>query len=126
MSYILKSDLCELQSIVISPSVVKVGGSAEYVNGKLYFYLKSSQEPFSISEKLLAVVRASIVEVDCDNTLTYANGENVYEHATVPTGIVNKTSASRRLVGYVRHPEGNTYPVGTSKIQIRYTGSNEV
>lgn len=126
MAYELKSELCDIESLIIKPGVAKVGGAAEIVNSKMYFYLKSSESPLNVNELLVGVARAAVVEVDCDNTLTYANGESVYDHLTVPTGIVNKTSASRRLVGYVRHPEGGVYAVGTTKIQIRFNGNNEV
>jgi len=126
MAYELKSELCDAESLVIKPGSAKTAGAAEIVNGKIYFYLKGSASPYDATEQLLGITRAAVVEVGCDNTLTYANGESVYEHATTPTGEVNKTSSSRRLVGYVRHPEGGTYAVGTTKIQIRYNGNNEV
>lgn len=126
MAYLLKSELCDTESLIIKPGVAKTGGASEIVNGKMFFYLKSSESPLNVNETLLGVTRAQVVEVDCDNSLTYSNGENVYDDPTTPTGIVNKTSASRRLVGYVRHPEGGTYPIGTTKIQIRFNGNNEV
>lgn len=126
MAYELKSELCDAESLVIKPGSAKTAGAAEIVNGKIYFYLKGSESPYNASEQLLGITRAAVVEVGCDDTLTYANGENVYDHATTPTGVVNKTDTARRLVGYVRHPEGGSYPVGTTKIQIRYNGNNEV
>lgn len=126
MAYELKSELCDAESLVIKPGSAKTTGAAEIINGKIYFYLKGSANPYDATEQLLGITRAAVVEVGCDNTLTYANGESVYEHATTPTGVVDKTSSSRRLVGYVRHPEGGTYPVGTTTIQIRYNGNNEV
>ena len=108
MAYELKSELCDAESLVIKPGSAKTTGAAEIINGKIYFYLKGSANPYDATEQLLGITRAAVVEVGCDNTLTYANGESVYEHATTPTGVVNKTSSSRRLVGYVRHPEGGT------------------
>lgn len=126
MAYELKSELCDAESLVIKPGSAKTAGAAEIVNGKIYFYLKGSASPYDATEQLLGITRAAVVEVGCDNTLTYANGENVYDHATTPTGVVNKTDTARRLVGYVRHPEGGSYAVGTTKIQIRYNGNNEV
>ena len=126
MSYFLKSELCDTEQLIIKPGSAKTAGAAEIVNTKMYFYLKSSESPYDATEQLVGITRAAIVEVGCDDTLTYANGESVYDHATTPTGTVNKTSSSRRLVGYVRHPEGGTYAVGTTAIQIRYNGNNEV
>lgn len=126
MSYLLKSELCDAESIVIKPGSAKVAGDPVIQNTVLGFYLKSSESPYDADEPLLVITRAAVVEVDCDDSLTYANGEKVYDDDVTPTGIVNKTATDRRLVGYVRHPEGGSYAVGTTAIQIRFNGNNEV
>lgn len=85
--------------------------------------------PVTVTEANVAAVfvhEADVVEVDCDNTLTYTSGEPVYDADAAPTGSVNKTSgAGRKKIGIVSHPEGNVYAVGTAKIHIRFI-PNEV
>lgn len=96
-------------------------GTALYINLQYVFPVTNT----TANEPATYVLEADVVEIDCDNSLTYASGEAVYDHPTVPTGAVNKTSTSRKKVGVVSHPEGKTYPTGTDRIQIRFI-PNEV
>jgi hypothetical protein len=97
-------------------------GTALYIDTTQYMFPVTD---VTANEAATFVHEADVVEVDCDNTLTYISGQSVYDHATVPTGVVNKTATARKKVGVVSHPEGATYAVGTTKIQIRFI-PNEV
>jgi hypothetical protein len=97
-------------------------GEAIYFNSQYVFPVTDTEA----NKAATYVVAADIVEVDCDNTLTYTSTQAVYDNDTTATGSVNKTSgAGRKKIGVVSHPEGKTYPVGTTKIQIRFI-PNEV
>jgi hypothetical protein len=97
-------------------------GEAIYFNGQYVFPVTATEA----NKAATYVLEADVVEVDCDNTLTYTSGQAVYDNDTTATGSVNKTSgAGRKKIGVVSHPEGKTYAVGTTKIQIRFI-PNEV
>lgn len=67
------------------------------------------------TEKGLIVVKG-LVEVDCDNTISYNVGEKVYDDLTTPSGIVNKTSGVRRVpIGYVYEAA-----INPSKVKILF------
>jgi hypothetical protein len=88
-------------------------------------YIATTQYVFPVTDTeanlpATFVHEAEVVEVDCDDSLTYTSGESVYDHATVPTGIVDKTATARKKVGIVSHPEGKVYAIGTTKIHIRF------
>jgi hypothetical protein len=94
-------------------------------------YIATTQYVFPVTDVTANVPatfvhEADVVEVDCDDTLTYVSGQAVYDADAAPTGSVNKTSgAGRKKIGVVSHPEGKTYAVGTAKIHIRFI-PNEV
>lgn len=67
------------------------------------------------AEKGLIVVKG-LVEVNCDNTISYSVGEKVYDDLSAPSGIVNKTSGGTRIpVGYVYETA-----INPSKIKILF------
>ena len=85
-------------------------GEAAVVGSKLGFYPDGAVD----TELATFIYKAKRIEATCDNSLTYAAGDSVYDAGT-PTGSVNKTSsAGRRLIGYAL----KAYPVGTETIEI--------
>lgn len=118
MSYILLSSLEDTTQIINTVAAAKVKGAAEIVNNALAFYIKDSE---TLPERMVMITGASVVEADCDGTVTFNAGDNVYDSDTTPTGIVNKTSgAGRRVVGKVYE----SVVLGSTKVKIVFYGGN--
>lgn len=114
--YLLKSEIGDAEKILVKPGTAKTGGVAALIGGTYGFYLKT----LAANEEGMFVTRAALVEADVDSAATYGEGDIVYDHATVPTGVLNKTSASRRAVGY----SYKTNAAGSSRILIVLHGGN--
>lgn len=114
--YLLKSEIDDIERIIVKPGSAKTGGVAALIGGAYGFYLKD----LAANEEGVFVTRAALVEVDVDSAATYGEGDIVYDHATVPTGVLNKTSSSRRAVGY----SYKTNAAGSSRILIVLHGGN--
>lgn len=102
-------------SLQVTASGAKTVGQAALINGMQGFF------PMPVDDAALGVfvTEAEMVEVDVESA-AYNAGDALYEHATVPTGTLNKTSSSRTKVGYVL----KDYPSGTTKVVMRFTGGN--
>lgn len=94
----------------------KTQGQHDIVNGKYGFWHEATLS----GELGTFITECPMVLVDLDPAATYNALDTVYEHASVPTGQLNKTSTSRTAVGYLLQ----SYPAGSTQGLIRYTGGN--
>jgi hypothetical protein len=110
--------LRELPEEAVSLQAVAVGaktqGQADIVNGKPGFWFEATADGATGT----FIVEAEQVLVDVDSSLTYSAGDVLYEHATVPTGVLNKTSSSRTKMGYAL----KSYAANTAQVLMRLTG----
>ena len=116
MAYLLAGELCDCETIEPVAGAAKTKGGSEIVNGTLGFWFTAVDSGSSGA----FIIRANKVLVDCDPAVDFNAGDAVYDDGTTPTGIVNKTSAGRRKVGYV----AKEYSVGATKIHIVFNGGN--
>lgn len=114
MAYRLRDLPEEAVSLQVVASGAKTQGQADLINGKPGFWLAAVAD----GELGTFITEAEQVLVDVDSGLTYSAGDVLYEHATVPTGVLNKTSSSRTKMGYVL----KSYPASTSQVLMRLTG----
>lgn len=104
----------ECISLQAVASGAKTAGQSDIVNGKVGFWFEATAD----GATGVFITEADQVLVDVDSGGTYSAGDVLYEHATVPTGVLNKTSSSRTKMGYVL----KTYPANTAQVVMRLTG----
>lgn len=103
----------ECISLQAVASGAKTQGQSDIVNGKVGFWFEAVES----GATGVFITEADQVLVDVDSA-AYSAGDVLYEHATVPTGVLNKTSSSRTKMGYVL----KTYPAATTQVVMRLTG----
>lgn len=107
----LPEESVSLQAIA---SGAKTQGQADLVNGKPGFWFEATADGATGT----FIVEAEQVLVDVNSSLTYSAGDVLYEHATVPTGVLDKTSSTRTKMGYAL----KSYAANTSQVLMRLTG----
>lgn len=114
MAYRLRDLPEESVSLQAVASGAKTQGQADIVNGKPGFWFAAVAD----GETGTFITESEQVLVDVDSSLVYSAGDVLFEHATVPTGVLNKTSSSRTKMGYVL----KSYPANTAQVLMRQTG----
>lgn len=114
MALRMRDELEDAVVLIVAASGAKTQGQSDIVNGKPGFWHAAVAD----TELGSFITEAPMVLADVDSAGTYNAGDVLYEHATVPTGVLNKTATARTKVGYVL----KSYPANTSQVLMRYTG----
>jgi len=95
--------------LTVAGSDIAIGTAAVFAS-KLGFYEGGAAN----GELASFLYKAKRITCSCDDSISYTEGDAVYDAGT-PSGEVNKTSTTgRRLVGYAL----KSYPVGTTEIEV--------